>query len=269
MDIIPAKVQVIRTIRKKSACKNCEDTVKTSLAPAILLPKSIASAGTMAYIITSKYADGLLLYRLSGILTRYGIDMPRQTLSESILRVVDLLQPLMDYLNEQLMQSTVLHMDETPAQVLNEPGKTPQGRSYMWVQRSGLSDKPVIRFHYDPGRSTQAAEQLLAGFQGVLMTDGYTAYRKILATHGQTHLCCWAHARRKFVEAQKVQSKGNIGKADMALSLIAKLYAVEKAIVNSDAATRHRKRQDVSRATLDKLHNWLIKTQDGIVNRVR
>ena len=264
LDIIPARAQVIRTIRKKYACKGCEDTIKTSARPPVLLPKSIASAGTMAFVITSKYADGLPLYRLSGILNRFGIDMPRQTLSESILKVAAQLQPLMSHLNQQLMASPVLHMDETPVQVLNEPGKTPQSRSYMWVQRGGPPDTSVIRFHYDPGRSTKVADELLHDFRGVLMTDGYLPYKKAAKTSGLTHLCCWAHARRKFMEAKKAQPKGKSGKADMAISLIAKLYAVEKITSESDAATRHLKRQAQSLPVLNKLHAWLLKTQKQV-----
>ena len=264
VDIIPARVQVIQHVRKKYACKACEETIKLAPTPEVLLPKSLASGNTMAYVITSKYADGLPLYRLSGILSRYGIDMPRQTLSESVLRVADRLSPLMDHLTQQLMNSPLLYMDETRVQVLNEPGKTPQSNSYMWVQRGGPPGKTMIRFHYDPGRSTDTAKRLLAGFTGALVSDGYKPYREVAKDNGLTHLCCWAHSRRKFIEAQKAQPKGKTGKADMAVNFIAKLYAVEKQTKTGDAAARHRSRQQVSVPTLKQFHQWLLKSQQQV-----
>ena len=264
VDIIPAQVQVIQHVRKKYACKACEDTIKLAPTPQVLLPKSLASGNTMAYVITSKYADGLPLYRLSGILDRYGIDMPRQTLSESVLRVAQRLSPLMDHLDQQLMNSPLLCMDETRVQVLNEPDKTPQSNSYMWVQRGGPPGKTMIRFHYDPGRSTDTAKRLLADFTGALMSDGYKSYREVAKANGLIHLCCWAHSRRKFIEAQKAQPKGKTGKADMAVNFIAKLYAVEKQTKTGDAAQRHCVRQHTSVPTLNQFHQWLLKSQQHV-----
>lgn len=264
LDIIPAKLQVIQHARKKYACKACEDTIKTAPRAAVLLPKSIASGNTMAYIITSKYADGLPLYRLSGILGRYGIEMPRQTLSESVLKAAEKVVPLIDYMQQYLMNSPCLFMDETRVQVLNEPDKTPQSNSYMWVQRGGPPGKSIIQFHYDPGRSTATAERLLQGFTGTLMTDGYKLYRQVARDKGITHLCCWAHSRRKFIEAQKAQPKGKTGKADMAISFIAKLYAAEKEKKTSDAAARHHARQQISAPVLKQFYQWLIKSQQQV-----
>lgn len=264
VDIIPARVQVIQHVRKKYACKSCDDTIKTAPKPDVLLPKSIASGNTMAYVITSKYADGLPLYRLSGILGRYGIEIPRQTLSESVLRVADRLAPLAEQLKQHLMKSALLFMDETRVQVLNEPGKTPQSNSYMWVQRGGPPDEQIVQFHYDPGRSTDTAKRLLEGFSGALMSDGYKPYREVAKAQNLTHLCCWAHSRRKFIEAQKAQPKGKTGKADMAINFIAKLYAVEKQTKDSDAATRHHTRQLTSAPALQQFHRWLLKSQQQI-----
>ena len=259
LDIIPAQVQVIVQVRKKYACKHCEDTVKSAPRPAVLLPKAIASANTMAYVITAKYADSLPLYRLSEILKRYKIDLPRQTLSESVIKTGVAVEPLIERMREHLLSSTLLYMDETPVQVLNEPDKSPQSRSYMWVQKGGPPGETVIQFTYDPSRSTAVPTRLLSGFTGALMTDGYKPYRTVVATQGLTHLCCWAHARRKFVEAKKAQPKGRSGKADMAINLIAKLYAVESQHRLSDAATRHRNREQISVPALEKLRVWLDK----------
>ena len=259
LDIIPAQVQVIEHVRKKYACRHCEENIKLAPRAPVLLPKSIASGNTMAFVITSKYADGLPLYRLSEILKRYHIDIPRQTLSESVLRSAEYLRPLIERLEHYLLSSPVLHMDETPVQVLHEPDKSPHSKSYMWVQRGGPPGQTVVRFNYDPSRVTAVPDQLLTGYRGVLMSDGYQPYRTVAAKQGLVHLCCWAHARRKFKEAQRVQPKGKTGKADMALSLIAKLYAVETQTKLSDAASRHRTRQEASVPALAKLLAWLEK----------
>ena len=264
VDIIPAQIQVIQHVRKKYACKGCDDTIKIAPRANVLLPKSIASANTMAYVITAKYADGLPLYRLSGILGRYGIELSRQTLSESVLKVAEKMRPLTDHLKQQLIDSSVLFMDETRVQVLNEPGKTPESHSYMWVQRGGPPDKPIVQFHYDPGRSTATANGLLKGFEGTLMSDGYKPYRAVAKDKGLTHLCCWAHSRRKFMEAQKAQPKGKTGKADVAIQLIGKLYGAEKQTKHSDDATRQRTRQQISVPVLEQFHTWLLKSQQQV-----
>ena len=264
LDIIPAKVQVLQTVRKKYACKSCEEGIKTAPHPATLLPKAMASANTMAYIITAKYADGLPLYRLSEILKRHHIDLSRQTLSASVLATAAKLEPFMECLKTHLHQGKVLHMDETQVQVLNEAGKSAQSKSYMWVQRGGPPDRPVIHFTYDPSRAAAVPDRLLDNYQGVLMSDGYQPYRQVAAKKQLVHLCCWAHARRQFVQAKKVQPKGKTGRADKALQLIAKLYAVEKREQTSDAAKRHHTRQEHSVPVLQQLHAWLEKTQQQV-----
>ena len=264
LEIIPAKLRVIEHVRKKYACKSCEDTIKIAPTANTLLPKAIASANTMAYIITSKYADGLPLYRLSTILKRYGIDFSRQTMSESVIATARRLEPLMGHFRHELSQSVVMHMDETTVQVLNEPEKTPHSKSYMWVQRGGPPDRPIVLFNYDPSRSSAVPDRLLDNYSGALMSDGYAAYQQVAAKRQIMHLCCWAHVRRKFVDAQKAQPKGRSGRADSAISKIAKLYAVEKRHRDSDSTTRQQARDVESKLVLDDLKLWLEKTQQQV-----
>jgi hypothetical protein len=218
----------------------------------------------MAYVITSKYADGIPLHRQSAILARYRIDLSRQTLSESVLKVAEKIIPLIEYLKVHLFAYPLVYMDESRVQVLKEPGKPATSQSYMWVQRGGPPDRPGVLFNYEPSRSTATASRLLDDYQGALMTDGYTSYRSVAAAQGLTHLCCWAHARRKFKEAQQAQPRGKTGKADVAINFIAKLYGVEKKERSSDAATRHRTRQSQSLAILKAFHAWLKDTQQRV-----
>ena len=264
LEIIPAKLNVIQHVRKKYACKSCEETIKSAPRANTLLPKAIATANTMAYIITAKYADGLPLYRLSTILNRHGIDLSRQTLSQSVLSTAVKIEPFIKHFKTALLNSSVIHMDETTVQVLKEPDKTAQSKSYMWVQRGGPPGKPIILFSYDPRRSSAAAEKFLEGYTGALMSDGYAAYKQVAQENGLTHLCCWAHARRKFVEAQKAQPKGKTGRADRAINMIAKLYAVEKRTKNKSVEERQAARAEFSEDHLQDLKTWLDKTQQQV-----
>ena len=129
LDIIPAKVQVLRHIRKKYACPCCQAEVKTAPLPPQPIPKSNASAGLLAYIITSKFLDALPLYRQSKQFKRIGVDLSRSTLAFWMIRCGELIQALCNLMQEQLCQHPVLQMDETTLQVLKEEGKASSSQS--------------------------------------------------------------------------------------------------------------------------------------------
>lgn len=148
---------------------------------------------------------------------------------------------------------TCLHCDETVVQVLKEPDKSAQSQSYMWVQSGGPPDRSVVLFDYDPSRSGRVATRLLDGFRGYLMSDGYEGYNAAATSPGIVHLACWAHARRRFIEAQRVQAKGKTGKADVGVNYIARLYAIEKTLVGLPPEERTAIRQEKSIVVLDEL----------------
>ena len=130
----------------------------------------------------------------------------------------------------------------------------------MWVQTGGPPDKPVILFDYSTSRSQEVPTRLLDGYCGYLMTDDYAGYNALDAQDGVERLGCWAHARRKFVEAQKVQPKGKTGRADIALKLISKLYGIEIAYKESSDEGRKKGRQDLSLQVMSELKAWVEKT---------
>jgi transposase len=135
---------------------------------------------------------------------------------------------VINLLRDRLLNYDIIQMDETTVQVLNEPGKTAQSKSYLWLQRGGPPDQPILLYDYDPDRSAGVPKRLLDGFQGYLQTDGYDGYHAAVAVHGLTHVGCLAHARRKFDEAVKAQGKHQRpGLAHRGLALIQKLYGVE------------------------------------------
>jgi len=256
LDIIPMKIQVIRHIRKQYACPCCDGYLKTASKPKQPIEKSQASAGLLAYITVSKYADSLPLYRQSHILNRFGIEMNRTTLANWMIKVGELVQPLINRFEEQLLSQPYIHMDETPVQVLNETGKTAESKSYMWVRSAGSPDRRITLFDYDPSRGGAVPKRLLAGYEGALMLDGYEGYEPVCREQGLTRLGCWVHARRKFVDVSKASKKKN-SQAAYAIKLIAKLYAIEKANKESSPETRHKARLDNAQPIIDKLRQWL------------
>jgi len=257
LDIIPAKIQVTRHIRRKYAC-SCGQCIKTAPLPAQPIPRSMASPGLLAHITVSKYQDALPLYRQETILQRIGVDIPRATLANWMIKAGHLVQPLINLMHEQLLSHDIIQMDETTVQVLKESGKKAQSKSYLWLQRGGPPEHPVVLYHYDPGRGAGVAKRLLAGFKGYLQTDGYDGYNAAVAVNHLAHVGCMAHARRKFSEAVKAQGRNKKrGKAHRGLTLIQKLYRVEKQARKLTPEERHAQRQLHARPILDEIRTWL------------
>jgi transposase len=262
LDIIPAQIKAIRHIRKKYACPCCEQYVITAQKPKMPIEKSIAAPGLLAYISISKYADALPLYRQVEIFKRIGVELDRTRLANWMIKCGELVQALINRLQETLLEQSILPMDETPVQVLNEPGKKAQSKSYMWVlSRPQQATQAAVLFHYSPSRGAQVPLQQLADYQGALMVDGYQGYQTVCTEQSLTRLGCWAHARRKFIEAQRQQAKGKTGKADQALSFIQKRYNIEKMAKDSTADQRLEIRQSQAKPIIDKLKKWLDKTR--------
>ena len=271
LDIIPMQIQVIRNIRKQYHCPCCQKSgrdsyMKTASKPKQAIEKSMASSGLLAYLAVSKYADGLPLYRQSGILKRFDIELDRTTMSSWMIKCGQLVQPLINRLEEKLLTHSYLHMDETPVQVLNESGKSAESKSYMWVRCAGPPDQKIILFDYDASRSGSVPSRLLSGYEGALMVDGYAGYNRVCSDEKITRLGCMVHARRKFVDVVKVQGKKRkkTSKADIAIKLIGKLYALEREWEYHRANLsepqfndyRYQQRQEHAKPILDDLKTW-------------
>lgn len=259
LDIIPMQVRVLQHIRLVYGCAASEHAPVTAALPPQPLPKSNASPGLLAMLLTTKYVDGLPLARFEKVLARHDVTVPRQTLARWAIGAGAALQPLHNLMRDALFDAPFLHMDETGVQVLKEKGKSPSSQSYMWVQTGGPPGKPVVIYDYDPSRSGEVPARLLAGYQGYLMTDGYDGYNQLAKTEGIEHLVCWAHVRRKFVDAVKVQPKGTHGHADQAVAMIGKLYAMERVHKDSADEVRYAARQEQSITVLNELYDWMGK----------
>lgn len=227
------------------------------------LGKCIATTSLLAYIITSKYADGLPLHRLEQMIRRLGHDLSRTNMANWVIRLDEVFRPLIHLMREVQNSADYLQADETRIQVLKEDGKTAQSDKWMWVTRGGPPQQPSVLFDYDPSRAGAVAVRLLEDFTGILQADGYCGYSKVCRDNGIKRIGCWNHTRRKFIEASRAGSskeKGNkqsVSKADVALGHINKLYAIERQIKDLSDAERYQIRQTLSIPALENFKQWL------------
>jgi transposase len=260
LDIIPAQVRVIRHERVKYACPCCSQGVRTAAAPPKLIPKALLTENALAWVITAKYQDALPLYRQAALLNRFGGDIVRNTLAHNVIRVGQAVTPIINLLRDHLLDADLIHGDETELQVLKEAGRAATAKSYLWVQMSG-SGPPVRLFTYAASRSAKTALALYDGAHGALLTDGYEAYASVAAAHELTHLGCWSHVRRKFIEAEAAVPKAARTPEHPATQFIAtigELYALEAAGRELKPEERLRLRQDRSVPVLARIEALLL-----------
>ena len=271
LDIIPQQVRVIRHERVKYACPCCDAGMRLAAKPAQVIPKGLFTESLLAWVITSKYMDGLPLYRQAALLGRFGgTDISRNTLAASVVRVGQAVQPIINLLRDRLLEAPLIYGDETEIQVLKEPGRKAQTKSYMWAQmaeKSGAdgTGPPIRLFAYAPSRGTEASLRLYAGARegGVLMTDGYEPYNQVAKTNKLMHLACWAHCRRYFFDAVQALPKDKRGPQQLAgqfMDLIGKLYHVESQARQEglDADALRLRRQAHSAPILKKIESMVL-----------
>lgn len=272
LQFIPAQLKVLEIWQEKAVFeRDGEEVILAANRPVHPLGKCIATPSLLGYIITSKYADGLPLYRLEQMFKRLGQEVSRTNMAHWIIRLDEVFQPLMNLLREEQNHATYLQADETRIQVLKEEGKTAQSDKWMWVTRGGPPGRPSVLFEYDPSRAGSVPVRLLEGFSGILQADGYSGYSQVCKESGLTRIGCWDHARRKFIEAtraapkgkgkdkgkDKGKSKASTGLADVALGYIGKLYAIEREQKERSDAERYQARQTRSMPLLAELKTWL------------
>jgi transposase len=278
LDIVPQQLHVIRHERVKYACPCCDGGLRLAQKPPQVIPKGLLSEAALAWVITSKYLDGLPLYRQAALLGRFGgTDLSRNTLAASVVRVGAAVQPVVNLLRDALLDSFIVHGDETEVQVLKEAGRKAQAKSYMWVQMTEASGAdgtgpPIRVFAYSPSRSTQTARTLYEGMrpEGVLMSDGYEPYAAIAEQHRLVHLGCWAHCRRYFHEALQALPKDKRGPEQLParfIELIGRLYKVEAEARrdNLDAQMRQQQRTLHSAPVLAQIEALALQHLHGVL----
>lgn len=258
IDYVPAKVQVLRHVRVKYACPGCEQCVKTAALPEHILPKTNASPGLLAQLVTSKYVDSLPLYRQEAMFERYGVRLPRATQAAWMIGLNLPLQPLLNLMDERLRSSGYVRIDETRVQVLNSD-KAPTALHWMWVRVAGPKHQRIILFDYDPSRGGEVADGLIEGCSGYLQSDGYQAYAGVSERAGLIHVGCFAHARRRFFEALKAlpnAQRKQASAAHEAVRRIDALYLIERQIKDLSDEERTRIRRKEAVPQLQSLHAW-------------
>ena len=268
LDIVPARIQVLRHIRPKYACRQCEGvedegpSVRIAPMPPQIIPQSIVSPGLLAHVLTSKFVDHLPLYRQEKLFARLGVEIGRATMSNWAIRAADACQPLLNLIHDEILAAKLINIDETTLQVLAEPGRAPTATSYMWIFRRGDPDRPALVFQYHPTRAGDVAKTFLGDYQGIVQTDGFSGYDFLDHQAGVRHAGCLAHVRRKFMEVVKAQGKKRTsGSADQALAYIQQLYGLEKEarVKQWSPEMIATMRAEKARPILEAFHQWLLK----------
>ncbi len=234
LDTLPQMTFRVVHIRKKYACKTCEETIRTAPMPKQPIPQSIAAPGLLAAIINSKFNHHMPLYRQETIFSDAGVPVTRATLSQWMIKSAHLLSPLVKLMEANIQEHDVAYSDETTLQVLNEKDRLPTQKSYMWLFIGGPPDKRAFVYQYHPTRSHGIATDFFADFKGYLHADCYKAYIELGLLGRIKHVACFAHARRYFVDVVKQGSKKQ-GLANQIIALVAKLYFLEKALKEKKA----------------------------------
>ena len=265
IEIIPAQVKVKRHVRYVYGCRHCDKNeisvpIVTAPAPKALIAKSLASPSAVAYIMSQKFVESLPLYRQEKHFERLGIELPRTMLSNWMLKGGEMLQPIYDRMREALLGLDILNADETPLQVLKEPGRSAQSKSYMWLYRSGRCGPPIICYEYQPGRGGEHPKRFLSDFAGYLHVDGCSSYNDVKTA---TLVGCWAHARRKFVDALIVvpneHRKDPNHLCNIAIAKIKRLFDIEDALSDATPEDRLAARNERSRPIVEDFKLWLDK----------
>jgi transposase len=261
--VIPAQVKLIKHVQYIYTCRQCEKEqekppiIKAGM-PNPILPGSLASPSMVAYIMDQKYTNSMPLYRQEQQLSRLGIELSRQTMANWLLNAADpWLKVIYDRMHEELLNRDILHADETTLQVLKEPGRNAETKSYMWLYRTGREGPPIVLYDYQTTRASKHPDKFLSGFKGYLNTDGYSGYGKLT---GITPVGCWAHARRKFTEALKALPADQKDKpviASVGLDYCNKLFTIERELKDISNEERNAKRRELSKPLLDEFYAWL------------
>ena len=264
LKVVPAKAVIVRHIQHVYACRNCERSsdhvpiIKADM-PAPVIKGSFASPETIAHLASQKYMMALPLYRQEQEWKQNGILLSRQTMSNWLIKASEnWLEPIYEEMKKQLCKHDVMHADETTLQVLKEPGKKAQSKSYMWLYRtSGEAKRQLVLYEYQPDRKHIHPKNFLKDFKGYLHADGYSGYHKLpgdIIVVG-----CWAHLRRKFFDALKILPKDKQPKANAKKGVYYcdKLFHYEKSLALLSPDERYEERKRLSGPVIDEFYGWI------------
>jgi transposase len=260
LEYIPANFKVIRHVRPKFACKQCERVVEVP-APARTIERGLAGPGLLAHVLVAKYADHCPLYRQSEIYAREGIDLDRSTLAGWVGASSELLTPLVEALRKYVLSARKIHADGTPVPVLAPGnGKTKTGRLWTYVRderTAGENTAPAVWFAYSSDRKGEHPRQHLKNFKGALQADAYAGFHHLYEGGSIYEVACWARARRKFHDIHVVHASPITTEA---IARIGALYGIEEDVRGKPAEVRCAVRQARAKPLLDDLRSWMEKS---------
>ena len=259
---IPGRFERIQHVRKKYACPACEingenPRIETAVKPETAIDKGLAGPGLLAYIVTSKFADFLPLYRLEDIFARQGFEISRATQSVWCGDVADLVEPLFELMAARVRSSHVVATDDTIMPMLSKE-KCVNARMWVYV---GDDAHPYNIFDFTLNRGRDGPKYFLKDYNQVLLADGYGGYNGVVAGNGIVRAGCWAHLRRKIIDAEKTAPE--IGRE--AIEMVRALYAVEKQAKEASVETRLRLRREQSTPVLAALRERFLAWKEQLL----
>lgn len=277
----PPRISVERHVRPKYGCPTCHEGVKIAPAPEQLLAKSLASASLVAHVVSSKFVDGLPIYRVNQQLARQGVEIGTGTLGGWVNTVgAEKVVPLIHLMQEALLAAPLVQMDETCVQVLKSE-KSPSSDHYMVVRAAGPPGRRLVLFDYIPSRTREALKALLRGpdgpYAGKLQTDGLELYDGVAEAFGLLHFGCLTHCRRYYKQALSVSELPS-GRSLAGVAVdeyIGKIYRVERQIKQLrearervgerlDPAQVHAIRQERSAPIMAAFKGWVDELLPGV-----
>ncbi len=251
LKVVPAQVSVVVEKKLKYACPACDGHMAQAKTNSIL-PGTIATVELLAFLIFSKFFQGLPLYRIEELINLRGVDLKRGTMASWLIRVAEKLQPIWNILEEWALASGYVGIDATSVQVLKEDGRKPETKSFMWAR--GSPELGIVLFDYNISGAGFVAKELTQGFEGALQSDAHPGFDQL---SGVTRVGCMMHSRRRFYEAY-LAAKKNPGLAQDAMSMVKKLYRLEEAYKESGlSADRRSELRDAQvKPLMEKFKKW-------------
>ena len=255
LEFVPASLYVLEEVRPKYACpQGC--AVQAAEKPAAPIEKGLAGPALLAQVVVSKYGDHLPLYRQEAIFQRLGVELSRQTMCGWMRSCAELVRPLWELMKDWTLQSQVLQTDDTPVAVQDDTrAHTRTGRIWTYV---GDRDHPYVVYAFTGGRSRAGPEEFLQGYRGDVQADAFPGYDRMFKDRKEelTEHGCWAHVRRKFIEAQSA----DVCRASVMVAYIRLLYGVEREAKAQAMNPEQRRalRQAKSRSVLEDIHAYLV-----------
>src|SRR5450432_2956349 len=262
VEYLPGHFERIQHVRKSYACQSCESNgnnpqMETAAKPEMAIDKGMAGPGLLAYIATSKFADYMPLYRLEDIFERQGFEISRATQSVWCGDMGDLFEPLWELMAERVRASHVVATDDTIMPMLSK-GKTANARMWVYV---GDNSNPYNVFDFTLNRGRDGPKYFLKDYRQVLLADAYGGYNGVVAGNEITRAGCWAHMKRKVIDAEKTAPEI----AREAVERVRALYVVEKQCKDASVEERLKLRQEESAPVLALLREKLLEWKEQLL----